>query len=147
MNRRHLIAIAFGTILAVATSGTASGADFPAGSPKFHTSHAAALKAGKESGKPVVMIFSASWCPPCQANKKNVYPSKEVKAHHDKFVWAYLDADDKANHPAMEKAGVTGIPHIEIIDKSGKTIGQSVGGTSPAEFASTLEAAAKQAAK
>lgn len=147
MNRRHLIAIAFGTILAVAASGTTSAADFPAGSPKFHTSHAAALKASKESGKPVVMIFSASWCPPCQANKKNVYPSKEVKAHHDQFVWAYLDADDDANIPAMQKAGVNGIPHIEIIDKTGKTIGQAIGGTSPAAFAKVLEEAAKKSGK
>lgn len=143
MNYRNFTTLLVSAIAGLAFINASHAADFPDGSPPFHTSHAAALKASKESGKPIIMIFSASWCGPCQANKNRVYPSKEVQPFHDKFVWAYLDADDAANVPAMEKAGVSGIPHIEILDKAMKRIGQSVGMTTPADFASLLSEASK----
>jgi len=119
-------------------------ADFPNGSPKFITSYAAALKASIESGKPVVLIFSSAWCPPCQANKHNVYPSPAVQPFHDKFVSACLDTDQDANVSAMQKFGVTGIPHIQFLDKTGKSLGSAIGGTTPDEFASLLQATLKK---
>lgn len=145
MNRRNLITIVAALLVGVAFLVTRThAADFPKGSPKFLTSYAAALKASKESGKPVVMIFSAVWCGPCQANKKAVYPSAAVQPFHDKFVWAYLDADNEANVPAMQKFGVTGIPHIQFLDKGGKSLGNAVGGTTPEEFSKVLAATLKK---
>ncbi len=123
----------------------ALGGDFPEGSPHFFTSFDAATKAAKISGKPVVVVFSASWCPPCQAMKTEVYPSAEVKPLHDRFEWAYLDVDDAANEALADKFGVSGIPHIEFLNKDGKTVGQQVGGMEPADFAKRLEKAAKKA--
>lgn len=123
----------------------ASASDFPEGSPAFFTAYDAALKAAKDGGKPAVMIFSAVWCPPCQANKRRVYPSAEVKPFHEKFVWAYLDADDKANEAAMRNFGVSGIPHIEFLDKEGRSLGKVVGGTTPEAFAGQLASILKTA--
>ena len=77
--------------------------------------------------------------------KKEVYPSEAVKALHDKFEWAYIDVDEESNAPATAKFGVQGIPHIQFLDKSGKDIGNQVGGTSPEDFASTLEKILKKA--
>jgi thiol:disulfide interchange protein len=113
--------------------------EFPKGSPKFVTSYRKALSQQKETGKPVILIFSATWCPPCQQMKKSVYPSKEVAAFQDKFIWAYLDADDNQNKKAQEKYAVSGIPHIEFLDNTGESLGKQVGGSSPADFAKTLE--------
>ncbi len=146
MNLRNLITLVAALLVGVVSLVTRThAADFPKGSPKFLTSYDAALKASKESGKPVVMIFSAAWCGPCQANKKAVYPSDAVQPFHEKFVWAYLDADDEANIPAMQKFGVTGIPHIQFLDKGGKSLGNAVGGTSPEEFAKVLDVTLKRA--
>src|SRR5687767_10502879 len=86
--------------LAVATLAVASfslASDFPAGSPDFVSSLGAAKSKAKAEGKPIVAVYSAVWCPPCQAMKKSVYPSSEVKQYHDEFVWAYIDTDVKAN--------------------------------------------------
>lgn len=122
-------------------------ADFPKGSPKFVTSYRQALSKAEKEGKPVVLVFSAAWCPPCQQMKKNVYPSAEVTPMHDKFVWAYLDVDEGDNSRAAENFSVSGIPHVEFLDASGKSLGKQVGGVTPAAFASLLKDVSDKAVK
>lgn len=124
-------------ILAAATS-LALASDFPKGSPAFKDSSTYALSAAKKSGKPVIMVFSAAWCGPCQKMKNEVYPSDAVKAFHDKFVWAYLDIDDERNERIAKKFSVNGIPHIEFLDAEGKEIDKQIGANSPEDFAKTL---------
>jgi len=130
----------------VVYSTAAPKADFPAGSPAFKTSLRSALTEAKKDGKPVIAIYSASWCGPCQDMKHKVYPSAQVKPFHDKFVWAYLDADDEsANGADMKKFGVEGIPHIEFLNASGKSVDKQVGSSSPDEFAAKLKGVLKKA--
>jgi len=130
-----------------AATGLALASDFPKGSPPFLDSSATAMSAAKTSGRPVILVFSAAWCPPCQAMKHDVYPSAAVKAFHDKFVWAYLDVDDPRNESAATKYGVNGIPHIEFLNASGKEIDKQIGGTSSEQFAKTLESILAKAHK
>lgn len=113
--------------------------DFPEGSPKFGTDYKAALATAKKENKPVVLVFSAAWCGPCQSMKKNVYPSKEVTPLHDKFVWAYLDIDQDVNNAPASKYHVEGIPHVQFLGPDGKELGTQVGSTTSADFAGTLE--------
>ena len=131
MKKAILLALAAATSLALA-------GDFPKGSPEFKDSSDSALSAAQKSGKPVIMVFSAAWCPPCQAMKKEVYPSKEVKAFQDQFIWAYLDVDVESNEEAAKKYGVSSIPHSEFLDAEGKKLDKQIGGTSPEEFAKKL---------
>jgi thiol:disulfide interchange protein len=133
------------TLLAAALIMPAFASDFPAGSPQFGTSYETALATAKKEGKPIILVFSATWCPPCQSMKKSVYPSAEVKPLHDKFVWAYLDVDDAANAKVAEKFGVNGIPHIQFLNSGGKDVDKVVGGVPSAEFAATLTSVLKKA--
>lgn len=132
--------------LLVPSCGGAGGAktDFPPGSPAFHTDYERALAEARAHDKPVVLVFSASWCPPCRANKADVYPSPEVQALHGDFVWAYLDTDEARNRPHAGRYGVSGIPHIQFVDSSGAPLGEVVGGTTPADFARELLGAARR---
>jgi thioredoxin-like negative regulator of GroEL len=134
--------------LALATVAIASltlAGEFPKGSPKFEDSLRSVLKDSKENGKPIVAVFSAVWCGPCQKMKKEVYPSEEVKAYHDKFNWAYIDTDDRRNAKDGEKFGVSGIPHIQFLDKEGKPLDKQVGSSSAEAFAKTLEGVLQKA--
>ncbi|MBB5032500.1 thioredoxin family protein [Prosthecobacter vanneervenii] len=133
-------------VLAAAT-GLALASDFPKGSPEFKDSSDYAMSAAKKSGKPVIMVFSAAWCGPCQSMKREVYPSEAVKAYHDKFVWAYIDIDDERNEKVATKYGVTSIPHIEFLTPEGKEIDKQIGSNSPEAFAKTLSSVLAKAKK
>jgi thiol:disulfide interchange protein len=132
--------------LLVLSAPVARAGDFPEGSPDFKTSLPDALSAAKKEGKPVIAIYSAIWCGPCQMMKHNVYPSAQVKPYHGKFIWAYLDADDeKANAADMKKFGVEGIPHIQFLTSSGETLDKQIGASSPDTFVKKLETVLKKA--
>lgn len=107
--------------------------------PAFHDDFEKARAASAESGKPLVAIFSASWCPPCQTMRREVYPSAEVQPYHDDFVWAYLDADAPANRPLMSQLKVSGIPHVAFVNPEGRLLGHFAGAVPAKDFAKLLE--------
>ncbi|WP_038172315.1 thioredoxin family protein [Verrucomicrobium sp. BvORR106] len=125
-------------LVLLASAALVHAGDFPKGSPKFESSLRSALNDAKKNGKPIVAVYSAVWCGPCQSMKNNVYPSDAVKPLHDKFNWAYLDSDDKRNAKDKEKFGVSGIPHIEFLNAAGESVGKQVGSSSPESFAKKL---------
>lgn len=135
----------FIALATVAVTSLALAGDFPKGSPKFEDSLRSSLNDAKENGKPIVAVFSAVWCGPCQKMKKDVYPSEAVKPFHDKFNWVYLDTDNRRNAKDAEKYGVQGIPHIQFLDKAGNPIDKQVGSSSPDAFAKTLESVLQKA--
>lgn len=113
----------------------------------FHDDYEEALAISAEEDKPLIAIFSAEWCPPCQTMKRSVYPSEAVQPFHDQFVWAYLDADVPANRPLMQRFGVSGIPHIAFVKPDGEPLGQFVGGAPPEGFAEILTQVLEDAAE
>ncbi|MCX6851179.1 MAG: thioredoxin family protein [Verrucomicrobia bacterium] len=126
-------------LLAALFSLSLHASDFPKGSPKFFTSYAAVSKAAKQNGKPIILVFSAAWCGPCQKMKKEVYPSSEVLPLQDKFNWAYLDIDEEANSKLAEGFKVDTIPHLFFLDSAGKTTLDDVKDvTPPKDFAKKL---------
>lgn len=141
--RRWFASLGAFALLAVATLGLAR--DFPKDSPKFEKSYRSAMAEAKKANKPVILVFSASWCGPCQQMKHDVYPSAQVKPLQEKFVWAYLDIDEAGNKKSAQEFKVSGIPHVEILDASGKPLDKQVGAVDAAAFAKKLEGALRKA--
>lgn len=135
-----LSALLIGLVFTALSSGNA----MAAGGPKFLSSYEAAVEKGRKTGKPVIVIFSASWCPPCQQMKNSVYPSRQVSPFHDQFIWAYLDADKASNSRVMRKYRTRGIPHIVFLKPDGSSVGSLRGAVSPDSFARTLKSVLKK---
>jgi thioredoxin 1 len=103
-----------------------------------------------KSKKPVILQFSASWCPACN-NIKELVPkvaqekdfnsgSKDFK---DGITIARLDTDKFGE--VAKKYGIQSIPAMVALDKNGKVLGSTViGGISEQELRRQIRAPYKK---
>ena len=120
--------------------GSVRAGEFPAGSPPFATTYQDFLAEQKRTGKPGVIVFSAAWCSSCQDMKRKIYPAGPVRPYHDQFVWAYLDVEDPANQAANKKYQTAGLPHLEFLNPSGKSVARLLGKKDAKTLAAQLSA-------
>lgn len=84
----------------------------------WHTDLDDAKAAAKESGKPIHVVFSTSWCGPCQAMVKGVYPKEHVQKALEAYEALYVDGD---KFPQVCKDyNVRGFPTFLMIDAEGE---------------------------
>lgn len=62
-------------------------------------------------GKPLLLTFSADWCPDCRVIKPAMKNLEEK--HGDKFLFCLIDRDN--NMSLCEDYGITGIPSFVIV--------------------------------
>ena len=98
----------------------------------------------QEADKPMVVLFTAGWCPPCQSLKKNVLAKGEVNdALQAGFVPVQIDLTDRsANNPNLAVAqqyGVQSIPTVIAMTSDGEPIGAYGGGDSVTTFTGWLD--------
>jgi thiol:disulfide interchange protein len=97
-----------------------------------------ALGRARSENKPVLLIFTASWCGPCQMMKDQVYPSAPVRAEAGRYIWHFVDVDQPANEALIKHFGTSGIPALVIVDPMGRKKSRIVGGRSPQSLAKWL---------
>jgi thiol:disulfide interchange protein DsbD len=78
-------------------------------------------------GRPMLVMFTADWCGPCQTLKKDVIQTPAVRAAIDAgFVPVVVDlTDQSSNNPGMAAAqryGVSGIPMLILTDAQGQPL-------------------------
>lgn len=107
-----------------------------------------AQKESVSSGKPIVAMFSASWCGPCKAMIARVFPTDEAKEALDDFVPVYIDSEKERELAA--KYEIRAFPTFVCINAKDAEVERHVGGGDVAKFAGVLEdfgAAASKLAK
>ena len=55
----------------------------------------AATKRAAQEDKPLFVAFSASWCAPCQAMVKDIYPQPKVQDAMKTWVTVYVDIEKR----------------------------------------------------
>ena len=113
-----------------------------AGLNGFRTDYQAALEDAKQQGKPVLIAFSASWCPPCQDMKENVYPDPKVQALFASIIPIYVDTDENA--AIANEYGVNGIPAYVVLSPAGDKLDEFVGYHEPQDFVNKINRAIPQ---
>ena len=128
----RLLSLLVGTALIVLVScGDANGpksaasTNATADSIPWKTDLDAAFAQSKQTGKPVLVDFSASWCPPCQEMKHTAWPDPRVgRIVKSDYIPVLLDADEPASQKPGTRYGVQSIPAILVLDASGNVIRQ-----------------------
>jgi len=101
----------------------------------FSSDYQGCLTAARRTGKPVLLVFGASWSEDCHTLRKSLEHAslKRLLGGYER-VW--LDTD-KAGRLA-DRHNVQGLPHVEILDSRGQRIAKMVGHQTPEALRTAL---------
>jgi thiol-disulfide isomerase/thioredoxin len=108
------------------------------GKISFYTNYDKGLDQAFESGKPVMLVFSASWCGSCKQMIKNVFSHDDVAYASKQLVNIYVDVD-KAKRQLINEYQVKYVPAVFFLDYSGETIIQVADRRSPDDFIENMD--------
>jgi len=109
-----------------------------AGIAWFQGSLDTAFSKGRSESKPVLAVWSAAWCPYCEALKKTVFTRADVQEQFRHFVPIYLDGDLPEAHRLGQKFKVPGYPTVIIFRPDGIEIARVSGGMDLNQYAIVL---------
>ncbi len=108
-----------GVVYSIAPPAPASPEDLPA----WREGYSAALEEAQRTGKPVLIDFTATWCPPCRVMEADVWPDERVReAIEERVIPVQLDVDDPSSAAAVRRYGIQYIPTIVLVDGQGGEI-------------------------
>ena len=84
-----------------------------------------ASQLAKETGRPILVDFTASWCKPCQEMERVFWPRPEVVELAKKFVCVSLNFDDRG--PEVSRYRVDRIPAVIFAGPWGNMLTQKFG--------------------
>lgn len=94
-----------------------------------------ALKLARETGKPVFLDISASWCGPCKALKKNTFPNEEVGAFYNaNFINVMVDGEKGEGIELAKEFRISAYPSMLFLNSKGELIARTSGYRDPQDF-------------
>ena len=105
-----------------------------------------AYRSAAESGKPLVVLVGAEWCPACQQMKQVVMPQLAKDGELSKVAFAMVNTDAEAGLAGKLMSGGS-IPQLMIYRKTADGWKRQlfVGAQSPSTIAAAIDLAAKAA--
>ena len=112
------------------------------GDSAWHDDLDSAMVEANASNRPVLVHFTADWCPPCRTMKKHVFSAESVQQRIERdFVLVRIDLSDRMgpNTIIAQQCGVTSIPAIHVFSPDGFEIGSFGFAGSVLEFNAQLD--------
>ena len=120
----------------------------PSNAITWANNYASAQRQSAESGKPIILFFTGTWCAPCRIMKRQVWADEQVTALvNGQFVPVAIDVDDPENAEIMTRYKIEGPPVTIVTDPQGNVIDWRAGGISRSEFLELLDSSNPSNAK
>ena len=100
-------------------------------------SYKEAVSWARESDKPILLIFSAGWCEPCQSMKQSVWSHEDVQKKLERYVVYKVDVDRERS--LANRFGVLTLPAYAIVEGPGKMLRAGAGERSVEEIVEWLD--------
>lgn len=108
-----------------------------AGKLAWMSDYTKAKQAAVTQSKPMLIMFTASWCGPCQRMKSTTLSEPSVeKAIEESFVPVMIDTD--ANPTVTRKFGITAMPTMVVVHPVTEKVDQVRGSMGRTEFMAFL---------
>ena len=78
-----------------------------------------AYRNAQTGDKPLLVLVTAEWCPPCQVMKKSTIPTLMKKKAFSGFHYSTVDLD-KDEKLARQLIGERGVPQLIMYEKEGE---------------------------
>ena len=104
---------------------------------QWRKDYAAAKAESNQASKPMVVYFTAAWCPPCQWMSQNTWTDPRVGAAMKDYVPVKVDVD--ANRSVARQYGVSSIPRILVVGTDGNIQRDETGSMSAEQFVDWLK--------
>jgi thiol-disulfide isomerase/thioredoxin len=95
------------------------------------------LNQALSNGKPSLVEFYADWCEAC----RSMAPAMaDLEKQHPEINLVMLNVDNPTWQPELQRWQVNGIPHLQLFNSKGESVGRSVGLRLNAELLSLASA-------
>ena len=91
----------------------------------------AAVSQASEGDKPMFVVFSATWCGPCQSMVKNIYPQDPVREKLKEWIPVYIDVDKYEEIATRYRANQ--LPTLVYLNADLTEINRTIGAVSTVE--------------
>lgn len=111
----------------------------PANSIAWAGDYASAQEQAAQTGKPIILFFTATWCSPCRIMKRTVWADGQVEATVNAgFIPVTIDVDDPAAAEVLKRYSIRATPTTIITDAQGEVLEQAQGGIGKSDFLKLL---------
>ena len=110
--------------------------------------YTSAQQQAAESGKPIILYFTGTWCVPCRIMKRQVWADERVMALvNAQFIPVAIDVDNPDHTAVMARYKIGGPPVTIVTDPQGNVFDWRAGGISKSEFLELLDSSSPSNAK